>query len=376
MAKQPKVSVIMPTYNADRYLREAIDSILNQTFTDFEFLIIDDNSEDKTREIVESYSDKRIRLIEGPCRGISAALNVGLKESKGEYVARMGADDISLPTRFEEQVRFMDEHDTVGICAVKAKFFGKITKKQFGHWWFRNNESEFIKCGILDFINTLLICHPACMFNKRLFNRYDLKYNEEYFASEDQELCSRACLLFDIYVINKVLLKYRLHKDQSTRCYEKGDELVLRAREILLKKLDPNFESFTDDMEVFERETYGINRAIETIGGKYTKRDIFIYYVKILGFPLFCVKNFYPKKRILVFSILPFLKIKYKWNVTRYFLFDFIPILKFVREKGKVISVLLFNKISLFEIKRNSNEETFKLFGLLPIIKTKKKKWN
>lgn len=346
MSKQPKVSVVMPTRNADAYLREAIDSILNQTLTDFEFLIIDDNSEDKTREIIESYSDKRIRLIDGPCKGISAALNVGLKEAKGKYIARMDADDISLPTRFEEQVRFMDEHDNVGICAVKAEFFGRKTKRQFGHLWSRNDESEFIKCGILDFINTFPICHPACMFSKRLFNQYGLKYNEGYFASEDQELWSRACLLFDIFVINKVLLKYRSHKDQSTWRYKEGDKLTLRAKEILLKKLDPNFESFTDDMEIFEKSTFKINEAIKTMMRECN--DILTSCIKILGIPLICVKYSNVKKKIFIFSKLPVMKIKYKENVTRYFLFDFIPILKVV-EKPEKSDYLLFSLIPLFQ---------------------------
>ena len=99
----PKVSVIMPVYNGEKYLRAAIDSILGQTFTDFELLVINDGSEDKTVSIVESYQDKRIRLIhnEGNLR-IVATLNIGLDLARGEYVARMDCDDISMPTRFEK----------------------------------------------------------------------------------------------------------------------------------------------------------------------------------------------------------------------------------------------------------------------------------
>ena len=100
---RPKISVLMPTYNAEKYLKEAIESILNQTFTDFELLVIDDCSKDNTRNIVLSYNDKRIRLIDGLQKGLAAALNFGIKIAKGVYVARMDADDIALPERFSKQ---------------------------------------------------------------------------------------------------------------------------------------------------------------------------------------------------------------------------------------------------------------------------------
>ncbi|GHT42019.1 hypothetical protein AGMMS49921_06250 [Endomicrobiia bacterium] len=113
--KTPKVSVVMPTYNTETHLSKAIDSILAQTFDDFEFLIVDDNSTDKTREIIKSYNDKRVRLIDGRCNGLAAALNHGICEANGEYIARMDADETSLPTRFGKQVVYMDEHRDITV---------------------------------------------------------------------------------------------------------------------------------------------------------------------------------------------------------------------------------------------------------------------
>lgn len=109
----PKISVIMPTYNAETYVREAIESILNQTFADFEFLILDGGSKDKTIEIIESYNDDRIKIYKN-CGTIPQSLNKGIKEATGEYIARMDADDISLPNL---------RNPPKGLVAVSSKIF-------------------------------------------------------------------------------------------------------------------------------------------------------------------------------------------------------------------------------------------------------------
>ena len=118
----PKVTVLMPVYNCEKYLRESIESILNQTFKDFEFLIINDGSSDKSAEIVESYNDNRINFVQNEKNiGLAASLNRGLDIAKGEYIARMDADDISLPERLEKQVRFMETNPQIGICGQLDK---------------------------------------------------------------------------------------------------------------------------------------------------------------------------------------------------------------------------------------------------------------
>lgn len=337
MNKQPKVSVVMPTYNAETYLREAIDSILSQTFQDFELLIIDDNSKDKTREIIKSYEDNRVRLIDGPCRGISAALNVGLKEAKGKYIARMDADDISLPERFANQVKFMDEHPEVGVCAIKAEYFGDKVGQQYGDWWSRNHEADYIKCGILDFVNTCPICHPSTMFNNELFKRFDLWYNEEYKAGEDQELWSRACLLFDIYVINKVLLHYRWYGNNASTVRTEGKMLSQQAREILLKKLMPQYRNFTQDYWYFESETHKINDAIMNMGKEARENNALAYQEKNIR-----------KKKIKLFSFIPF----------------YSRVVKKQRQTFKIFG------IPVFTIKKSANGNKSKYYCLgIPVLK-------
>src|SRR3954468_5693657 len=108
----PTVSVLLAVYNARRYLRQAIDSILAQTFTDFEFIIIDDGSTDDTLAILREYEkrDGRIRLISRPNKGLTTTLNEGLALARGEFLARMDGDDVALPTRFEKQVTYLRDH--------------------------------------------------------------------------------------------------------------------------------------------------------------------------------------------------------------------------------------------------------------------------
>ena len=106
-----KLTVLMPVYNAEKYLKPALESILNQTYKDFEFLIIDDGSTDKSLEIIKSYNDSRIRLIgHEQNQKLIATLNEGIKLAQGEYIARMDADDISAPERLQKQMEFLEKH--------------------------------------------------------------------------------------------------------------------------------------------------------------------------------------------------------------------------------------------------------------------------
>lgn len=119
------ISVVMPVYNGEKYLREAIDSILNQTCTDFEFIILNDASTDETEEIILSYDDPRITYARNETNlQIANTLNKGIALAKGKYIARMDADDISLPERFERQIKFMEDNPDIDVCGCSMKTFG------------------------------------------------------------------------------------------------------------------------------------------------------------------------------------------------------------------------------------------------------------
>ncbi|EHQ07528.1 glycosyltransferase family 2 protein [Leptonema illini] len=120
----PMISVVMSVYNAEAYLKEAIDSILQQTYTDFEFIIVNDGSIDCGRDIILSYKDPRIVLVDNETNlGLTKSLNIGLRRARGKYIARMDADDISLPRRFERQIEYMEAHPDCAVCGTWGSGF-------------------------------------------------------------------------------------------------------------------------------------------------------------------------------------------------------------------------------------------------------------
>ena len=196
----PKVSVIMPVYNTkEEYLREAIESILNQTFPDFEFIIINDGSTNNAEDIILSYKDKRIRYIKQKNSGVAKTLNYGFDIAQGKYIARMDSDDISLPFRFEKQVEFLERNKGVSAVCSSIEIFPqvKISKTP--------KEIKFLD---LYFFNC--ICHPTVMLRRSDFNKHNLRYDPS-FTSEDYELWTRVVKVLKFCSLQEVLLKYRIH---------------------------------------------------------------------------------------------------------------------------------------------------------------------
>jgi glycosyltransferase involved in cell wall biosynthesis len=204
-----KVTVLMPVYNEEGRVGEAIESVLKQTFGDFEFLIIDDGSTDNTVSIIEKFAgvDKRIILIKNKVNiGITKTLNMGLAESKGEYVARMDADDVCRNNRLEKQVNFLDKNITIGMCGSWIKNFGDnsdLIKLP--------TDPEYIKCLML-FRNTMV--HSSVMVRKSVLEKYKLKYNENAYAAQDYDLWVRLSRIGKITNIDEVLVDYRVHDGQ------------------------------------------------------------------------------------------------------------------------------------------------------------------
>lgn len=236
----PKISVIMPVYNGEKYLREAIDSILAQTYTDFEFIIIDDGSADTSQQIVRSYTDPRIRFYQNEHNmGVAATLNRGLDLAAGEYIARMDADDISLPTRFEFQVDFLDKHLHTAVVGCEVYFFdenGFIRNGGYSSNFRQMKVDLFFFCGL---------AHPSVMMRKSMVRRvggYDLSFN----GLEDYELWSRISDSYEITAIPHVLFKYRIHGSQVTK-NPSPDYLrrmhCLKERQLIRIGIDPKCDA-------------------------------------------------------------------------------------------------------------------------------------
>ena len=203
----PRISVLMSVYNSEQYLEDAIESILGQTFHDFEFIIIDDGSSDSTPYILARYQQRDPRILvhrfDNNC-GLSTAMNLGIRHAPGENIARMDADDISLPQRLEKQVAFMDEHKEVDLCGAWMQTIGENE----GTIWGYPQQHEAIHAHML-FANSF--GHPAVMWRAAVFIQLGLLYDENIRFAQDYELWSRALLCARVANLGEVLVLYRIH---------------------------------------------------------------------------------------------------------------------------------------------------------------------
>ena len=221
----PEVTVIMSVYNGEKYLREAIESILNQTFNNFKYLIINDGSTDSSQEIILSYDDPRIVFVENEENiGLTNSLNKGLEIAEGKYIARMDADDISLPNRLKEQVNFMNKNLDVGICGTMAQFIdskGKVLRSGYNEKVMRKDED--MKAQLL-FRPCFL--HPTVMFRLELIRSNGTMYTEIHGRySQDYNLWYDLSYLCEFANIPRGLLKYRIHDQQLSRD-ERSQQLI------------------------------------------------------------------------------------------------------------------------------------------------------
>lgn len=186
MTPTPTVSVLMPVYNGETFLREAVDSILAQTFRDFEFLVVNDGSTDGTEQIIRSYADPRIRLVHNETNlGLIAGLNKGIGLCRGRYIARMDADDISVPERLEKQVFFMESHPDVGICGTWYDSFddsGVRTRSRYA------TEHDAICYRQLYQIQ---LCHGTALIRREVLEKYGLRFDPDFSHAEDYDLFTR-----------------------------------------------------------------------------------------------------------------------------------------------------------------------------------------
>ena len=245
VAKVPRIAVVLPVYNGEKYLAEAIRSVLAQTFEDFELVAIDDGSSDRTAEILSAFSDSRLRVIRFPeHRGLVEALNCGIRESRSELIARMDADDICLPRRFERQVAFLDAHPQVALCGTWTRQFGNGARGILH----LPAESKQIRAqlffgGAID--------HPSIMMRRAFLERHGLAYDEKFRHVEDFDFFIRAAELAPLANLPEVLLRTREHDNNVSRVYRKEQvqaEARLFARQ--LRSLIPDATQEQEDFHV------------------------------------------------------------------------------------------------------------------------------
>ncbi len=239
----PKISVVMTVFNEGLFLKEAIDSILGQSFEDFEFIIVDNASTDKTKEIISFYKDPRIIFIENDRNlGQTKALNVGIKKSRGEFIARMDADDVSLRERFEIQYDFLMKNRDVGLLGSwheeisgggrHLKFFKLPT------------DPLEIKCNLMSpgELGCYCISHPTVIIKRSALEEVGF-YDESHYA-QDYDLWVRICGKYKIANIGRYLVKHRISEKQQT--HEFKDAIKLDCQRIVSANISrylPNLDS-------------------------------------------------------------------------------------------------------------------------------------
>lgn len=219
----PAVSVLMPVFNTERYVKEAIDSILNQTFKDFELIVLNDASTDSSKEVVLSVQDSRIRYIENEQnKGLSFSRNRLLSEAKGVYIAWLDADDIAYPTRLEEEYRFLEEHKEHAMVASWARLIDAEDKPT----------GDFIKSYIPnEYLSALLLFVNYFVQSSVMLRRSflpDVHYRPEFPPTEDYELWVRIAAKYPVTILPKTLVDYRIHTSNISSVQQQRSEIAVK----------------------------------------------------------------------------------------------------------------------------------------------------
>lgn len=227
-----KISVIMPVYNGEKFLKEAIDSILNQTFKDFEFIIINDGSTDNSKSIISGFDDQRIKYYENESNlGIVETLNKAVELSNGIYIARQDQDDVSIPYRFEKQFEFMENNPEIAVSGSYISMFGSSQNVI----WNYPVLHEDILCNLLF---SVVINHPTVMMRRSVILENDFRYAPLFNGAEDYDLWVRIAKRHKIANIPEVLLFYRIHPNQMAKTFsEKQVRLANSIRQRMLCEL-------------------------------------------------------------------------------------------------------------------------------------------
>ncbi len=280
MKNKITVSVIMTAYNTwHDYLREAIDSILSQTFTDFELLIMDDGSTNDVAAVIQEYTDTRIKYFYQKHAGISVARNQLLKQARGKYIAIMDSDDVSLPERLEKQVKYLDENPNVGLLGGNGIIIPANRPMKYP----RN--VSFVKL-----LHGCFLIHSSVMWRRDLFEFNKLEYNTDFAYAEDYELWSRAVRYCHVQNLPDVIIKYRKHTANVSVTKQRAMNFFdARVKQSMMDFL-------THDSDLQEQLT----------------------------------KCIYPFRRvrtwIYLFGVIPIIRIVYLRRITQYFLFGIIPL--------------------------------------------------
>ena len=299
----PFISVVMPVFNSEKYLEKSIKSILEQTYSNFEFIIINDGSTDASLDIIKLYQkkDKRIVLINQKNKGISYSTNRGFLNARGKYIARMDSDDISLHSRLYEQVNFMEKNPKVGICGSWAEKFKDSV-----------NEKKIVKVPIDDKMKIVLL-YTSCffqssvMFRAKLIRKYQVKYNTNYLNAGDYELWTRVKKLTKFANIAKPLILYRDHEGgiskrvkNYSKVYKVDNFKKIFKSELIQHNIDVNKNLLDNHYNIARSQLSLLNYNILVSHFELLNKKIsnnYIEYINAHRYLLITYKMFFFKKK-------------------------------------------------------------------------------
>lgn len=290
----PRVSVMMPVYNTEEsFLREAIDSILSQTFGDFEFLVINDGSTNNAEEVILSYKDDRIKYIKNDLNlGLIKTLNKGLDLAQGEYIARMDSDDISLPERFAKQVKFLDENQDIQVLGSWYEWFPKRKLQKSAI-----NDKDIKECLI---VQSNSLGHPTVMLRKSFIDNFGVRYDENCPYVEDYALWLSLIDKANFANFPEVLLKYRIHGNSVCKTNKRNQ--ILNVYKLMAQNQSKHFgiedskimeaiSILKEGKKITSQNLMDINNFSQQVKAKTEEKDFACAYEMNKDFYKLAVRN-------------------------------------------------------------------------------------
>jgi glycosyltransferase involved in cell wall biosynthesis len=281
----PKVSILMPVFNGEKYLKAAIHSVLNQTYKNFEFLILNDGSTDSTQQIIASFSDNRIKVLYHDNMGVAKSLNRGLELARGEYIWRHDADDVCLPEQLETQLKFLNTHNSFALVSTQIAFMtdrGKIAyniKQPKDHYF---KDQSFIKVAREHFNPYSPITHATVLVRKEVFDNVGA-YRTEFKTSEDTDLWLRFIEQYDAAVLNYCSYFVRLNSTSATQVYKDTNTFY---RDLAFQFADERLQLGSDQLQRGGEmpkpiaNEKSLNTEVEQ-NGKCFRRDLLNFTYKV-----------------------------------------------------------------------------------------------
>lgn len=256
---EPVISVVIPVYNAEGYILEALRSVCEQTYRNLEIIVLDDGSTDRSKALIESVEDERIQLVSRENRGLIATLNEGITLSSGDYIARMDADDICLANRFAKQLEYLQSQNKVGVVFTGIEYInanGDVMRKKV------SNETRKIES--VEFLFTCPVCHPTAMFNMGVLAKSDIQYDPAFDKTEDFELWTRLSNITQIGILSEVLFQYRIHSESITS--KNSTEQRKTASKAIMKNLSLiDKKSVANSIGIIYNNHQGLESAMLTV---------------------------------------------------------------------------------------------------------------